>query len=106
MSREEVRSLQRASLLHVSKATYKVSRNYIALVDPFLTRANLLVSELPPKYFNMIATLDRHHRYNFPVRVGVDIFGEVDAGYLREKVEEWKAEQRALKAAEVSKAAA
>ncbi|KAF4959373.1 hypothetical protein FSARC_10749 [Fusarium sarcochroum] len=58
---------------------------------------NLEVFELSQKNFDRITQLDRHHIYNFPARVGVDIFGEVDQATLRQKVEEWKTEQRKLK---------
>jgi L-glyceraldehyde reductase len=53
--------------------------------------------ELPRDAFNKITALDRNHRYNFPARLGVDIFGEVSAESLRKSVEEWKEKQRKLK---------
>jgi hypothetical protein len=65
---------------------------------PSLTLTHYKVFEIPEPYFNQVSKLDRHHRYNFPARIGVDIFGEVDQATLRKKVEEWKAEQRLLKA--------
>jgi L-glyceraldehyde reductase len=49
--------------------------------------------------FEKITALDRHHRYNFPARLGVDIFGEVSEESLKKSVEDWKVTQRKLKAA-------
>lgn len=42
--------------------------------------------------------MDVHNRYNFPARLGVDIFGEVSPKELRKGVEDWKEAQRKLKA--------
>ncbi|TVY83633.1 putative oxidoreductase [Lachnellula suecica] len=55
--------------------------------------------ELPTDVFDKITALDRHTRYNFPARLGVDIFDEVSAESLKKSVEDWKAAQRKLKAA-------
>lgn len=38
--------------------------------------------------------LDRHRRYNFPARLGIDIFDEVSQESLRKSVEDWKAMQQ------------
>jgi L-glyceraldehyde reductase len=54
--------------------------------------------ELPKEVFDKITALDRNHRYNFPARLGVDIFGEVSEESLKKSVEDWKAAQRKLKA--------
>ncbi|TVY36564.1 Aldehyde reductase [Lachnellula occidentalis] len=54
--------------------------------------------ELPKDVFDKITALDSHTRYNFPARLGVDIFGEVDPESLKKSVEDWKAAQRKLKA--------
>jgi L-glyceraldehyde reductase len=43
--------------------------------------------------------LDRKTRYNFPARLGIDIFDEVSQESLKKSVEDWKAAQRKLKAA-------
>jgi L-glyceraldehyde reductase len=65
----------------------------------FQTRFNLIIDfELPQEVFDKITALDRHHRYNFPARLGVDIFGEVSEESLKKSVEDWKAAQRKLKA--------
>ncbi len=53
--------------------------------------------ELPEEVFEKICRLDRHHRYNFPARLGVDIFGEVSEKSLKKSVEDWKEAQRKLK---------
>lgn len=47
--------------------------------------------------FDKIVALDKHHRYNFPARLGVDIFDEVSEESLKKSVEDWKAAQRKLK---------
>lgn len=54
---------------------------------------------LPQDAFDKVTAMDRKHRYNFPARLGVDIFGEVSAESLKKSVEEWKAGQRKAKAA-------
>ncbi|KAH7416809.1 aldehyde reductase-like protein [Cadophora sp. MPI-SDFR-AT-0126] len=53
--------------------------------------------ELPQDVFDKIVALDKHHRYNFPARLGVDIFDEVSPESLKKSVEDWKAAQRKLK---------
>ncbi|PVH81168.1 aldehyde reductase-like protein [Cadophora sp. DSE1049] len=53
--------------------------------------------ELPQDVFDKIVALDKHHRYNFPARLGVDIFDEVSEESLTKSVEDWKAAQRKLK---------
>lgn len=54
--------------------------------------------ELPQDVFEKINALDRAHRYNFPARLGVDIFGESNPEALKKAVEEWVEKQRQLKA--------
>jgi L-glyceraldehyde reductase len=53
--------------------------------------------DLPQDDFKSINSLDKNHRYNFPARLGVNIFGEKTEEELRRSVEEWKAAQRKLK---------
>ena len=53
---------------------------------------------LPKCCFERLNKLDKHRRYNFPARLGVDIFGEVSQESLRKSVDEWKASQRLIKA--------
>lgn len=55
--------------------------------------------ELSKETFDKITALDRNHRYNFPARLGVNIFDEVSEESLKKSVEEWKEAQRKLKAA-------
>ncbi|KAI1340165.1 aldehyde reductase [Xylariaceae sp. FL0016] len=45
--------------------------------------------ELPPEAISKIDTLDRHSRYNFPIRFGVDMFGECDEETLKKGVRDW-----------------
>jgi L-glyceraldehyde reductase len=56
------------------------------------------VFELPQDVFEKINSLDRAKRYNFPIRLGVDIFGESSPEELKKGVEDWKEKQRQLKA--------
>ena len=49
---------------------------------------------LPQDIFDRITALDRNHRYNFPARLGVDIFGEVSTESLKKSVETWVAAQK------------
>lgn len=55
------------------------------------------VSELPEDVFNKINALDQGRRYNFPARLGVNIFGEATQEQLDEAVRVWKAAQKASK---------
>jgi L-glyceraldehyde reductase len=55
--------------------------------------------ELSSETFDVIRSLDRNRRYNFPARLGVDIFGEKTPEELRKGVEDWKDEQRRLRVA-------
>ncbi|PMD16079.1 aldehyde reductase-like protein [Hyaloscypha hepaticicola] len=54
--------------------------------------------EPPQEVFDQITALDRHHRHNFPARLGVNIFGEVSEESLKKSVDDWKAAQRKLNA--------
>jgi len=74
----------------------KVTARLIILRGIVLTRP--LDFELPKDVFDKITALDRHTRYNFPSRLGVDIFDEVGPESLKKSVEDWKAAQRKLKA--------
>lgn len=58
----------------------------------------ILDFELPQDIFDKITALDRHHRYNFPIRLGLNIFDEVSEETLKKGVEDWKEAQRKLKA--------
>lgn len=54
--------------------------------------------ELPKDVFEKINALDRKHRYNFPARLGQDIFGESDPETLKKAVETWVAQQKKIRA--------
>ncbi|TGO63777.1 hypothetical protein BOTNAR_0096g00130 [Botryotinia narcissicola] len=60
--------------------SWAVQRGTIVLpksVTPERINDNFQDFELPDDAFQKICSLDRNHRYNFPARLGVDIFGEV-----------------------------
>ncbi|PMD30572.1 aldehyde reductase-like protein [Hyaloscypha variabilis F] len=81
--------------------SWAVQRGTVVLpksVTPSRIADNFQDFELPQDVFDKITALDRHHRYNFPARLGVDIFGEVSEESLKKSVEDWKAAQRKLKA--------
>ncbi|KAI1498280.1 aldo/keto reductase [Biscogniauxia marginata] len=61
--------------------------------------ANFETFEIPKDDMDAINSLDKNHRYNFPARLGVNIFGEKTEEELRRSVEDWKAAQRKLKEA-------
>lgn len=80
--------------------SWAVQRGTVVLpksVTPQRIQKNLEVFELPQAALDTIAALDRHSRYNFPKRVGVNIFGEWTEEALKAAVEEWKEAQRKLK---------
>ncbi|KAK6086977.1 aldehyde reductase 1 [Seiridium cupressi] len=81
--------------------SWAVQRGTVVLtksVTPSRIKANLEVFELPQDVFEKINALDRAHRYNFPARLGVDIFGESNPEALKKAVAEWVEKQRQLKA--------
>ncbi|KAI1376196.1 Aldo/keto reductase [Hypoxylon crocopeplum] len=85
---------------------WAVQRNIVVLpksVTPERIAANLETFELPKDAMDLISSLDRNHRYNFPARLGVNIFGEKTEEELRRSVEEWKESQMRLKEAETGK---
>ncbi|EFW99308.1 aldehyde reductase 1 [Grosmannia clavigera kw1407] len=87
--------------------SWAVQRGTVVLtksVTPARIAQNLQVSELPKDVFDKLNALDRHSRYNFPKRLGVNIFGEWTEAALKAAVEEWKEAQRELKAAASLKA--
>ncbi|KAK2049487.1 aldo/keto reductase [Colletotrichum somersetense] len=67
-------------------------------VTPSRIDKNFEVFELPTGVFDKINNLDRNHRYNFPARLGVDIFGESDPATLQKAVETWVAHQKKIRA--------
>jgi L-glyceraldehyde reductase len=52
---------------------------------------------LPDEAVARINALDRSHRYNMPIRLGVDIFGEHDAAALKKGRNDWIALQQQQK---------
>lgn len=81
---------------------WAVQRGTVVLpksVTPSRIQANFQDFELPKEAFDKITALDRSHRYNFPIRLGVNIFGEHDEATLRKGVSDWVEKQRQLKAA-------
>ncbi|KAK2033202.1 aldo/keto reductase [Colletotrichum zoysiae] len=67
-------------------------------VTPSRIDKNFEVFELPTDVFDKINALDRNHRYNFPARLGVDIFDESDPATLQKAVETWVAQQKKIRA--------
>ncbi|KAJ5106826.1 hypothetical protein N7456_003501 [Penicillium angulare] len=52
---------------------------------------------LPDDAFEAIQSLEKHHRMNFPARLGVDIFGEVGDASAQQSALTWAAEQKKLR---------
>lgn len=80
---------------------WAVQRGTVVLpksVTPQRIEDNFQDFELPKDAFDKITALDRKHRYNFPIRLGVNIFGEHDEETLRKGVSDWVEGQRKLKA--------
>lgn len=63
-------------------------------VTPSRIEANFQDFELPAEAVARIDALDRGKRYNFPIRLGVDIFGECDEETLKKGVADWLTGQR------------
>ncbi|CAK7223028.1 hypothetical protein SEUCBS140593_005101 [Sporothrix eucalyptigena] len=57
-------------------------------------QSNFEVSELPQSAIETITALDSHTRYNFPKRLGVNIFGEWSEADLKAAVKEWVDSQK------------
>lgn len=80
--------------------SWAVQRGTVVLpksVTPKRIQKNLEVQELPQSAFDTLAALDSHTRYNFPKRLGVNIFGEWSEADLKAAVKEWVEAQRKLK---------
>ncbi|KAF2135839.1 uncharacterized protein K452DRAFT_322831 [Aplosporella prunicola CBS 121167] len=81
---------------------WAVQRGTVVLpksVTPERIVSNFQDFELPQDAFDKITALDRNHRYNFPIRLGVNIFGEHDEATLKKGVEDFVASRRQQKAA-------
>ena len=80
---------------------WAVQRGTVVLpksVTPSRIAENFEDFELPSSAMERINKLDRNHRYNVPVRLGVDIFGEHDEKTLKKARQDWIAAQKELKA--------
>ncbi|KAI0402177.1 aldehyde reductase 1 [Xylaria palmicola] len=76
---------------------WAIQRGMVVLpksVTPPRIEANFENFELPREAFEKINGLDRHARYNFPLRLGVDIFGEHDEETLGKGVQDLIASTR------------
>lgn len=76
---------------------WAVQRGTVVLpksVTPSRIKTNFEDFELPKDAFNKINALDRNHRYNFPMRLGVNVFGEHDEATLKKGRADWIAAQK------------
>lgn len=72
--------------------SWMVQRGIVVLpksVTPSRIRDNFDVFELSQEAFEKINSLDRNHRYNFPARLGVNIFGEKTVEELKQGIHNW-----------------
>lgn len=80
---------------------WAVQRGTVVLpksVTPSRIAENFEDFELPQDSFEKINALDKHHRYNMPARLGVDVFGEHSEEFLKSARADWIARQREIKA--------
>lgn len=63
-------------------------------VTPSRIAENFEDFELPQEAFARINALDRHSRYNLPIRLGVDVFGEIGEEAARKGRADWIAAQK------------
>ncbi|KAK7546783.1 aldehyde reductase [Phyllosticta citricarpa] len=63
-------------------------------VTPARIQSNFEEFVLPEDAMRRINALDKNHRYNFPLRLGVNIFGEHDDETLKKGVADWVAAQK------------
>ncbi|KAH6887397.1 aldehyde reductase [Thelonectria olida] len=63
-------------------------------VTPSRLASNFEDFELPGETMSRILSLDRKHRYNMPVRLGIDIFGEHHEAALKKARRDWIAVQK------------
>ena len=71
---------------------WAVQRGTVVLpksVTPSRLVENFEDFEIPKDSFDRITALDRNHRYNFPLRLGVDVFGEHDEATLKKGRADW-----------------
>lgn len=67
-------------------------------VTPSRIAENFEDFELPAKEFGRINALERNSRYNMPVRLGVDVFGEHSPAEVQKGRQDWIAAQKKIKA--------
>ncbi|KAL1857508.1 hypothetical protein VTK73DRAFT_8051 [Phialemonium thermophilum] len=80
--------------------SWVVQRGIVVLtksVTPARIEQNLQVFELPEDAFQKMNALDKKTRYNFPARLGVDIFGDADPAAIKKAVEEFRAKQKQIR---------
>ncbi|KAF7185432.1 Aldehyde reductase 1 [Pseudocercospora fuligena] len=78
-------------------AAWGVQRGTVVLpksVTPSRIAANLKVKELPSEHYEALNALERHKRFNFPARWGIDIFHEVGDEYVQKVAKEVAAENK------------
>ena len=76
---------------------WAVQRGTVVLpksVTPSRIAENFEDFTLPPEMFGRINALEKNHRYNMPIRLGVDIFGEHDSETLKKARQDWIAAQK------------
>lgn len=76
---------------------WAVQRGTVVLpksVTPSRIAENFEDFELPPAAFDRITALERNTRYNFPSRLGVNVFGELDEETVRKGRADWIAAQK------------
>ncbi|KAF2098092.1 aldehyde reductase [Rhizodiscina lignyota] len=80
---------------------WAVQRGTVVLpksVTPARIEANFQDFELPEDAFEKITALDRKKRYNMPIRLGVNVFGEHDEATLKKARADWIEGQKKIKA--------
>lgn len=77
--------------------SWGVQRNTVVLpksVTPSRIASNLLVKELPENAFNTLNSLEKHKRFNFPMRWGADIFEEAGEAKVKKAAAQAGAENK------------